>query len=186
MSINLTESFSSSANLLQSFGAWLTTIRYLAIDHHLAELIQRIFTPDISFRKSNIIRARECYEVFLKQLDAYDILGASDCKLLEAYSEDKANFSTANTRDAEARRDAKIARFRSEKELKRKLEVSYAPFPSSLFAFSYFTHESRYSSIFNLVSSTKPQTGRERRTRGSRSTLDQFNFHGVPDIPSTR
>jgi immunoglobulin-binding protein 1 len=99
------------------------TNRYLAINHHLAELIQRIYTPDISIRKSNILRARECYEAFLKQLDAYDILGASDCKLLEAYSEDKANFSTANTRDAAARRDAKIARFRSEKELKRKLEV---------------------------------------------------------------
>jgi immunoglobulin-binding protein 1 len=99
------------------------TNRYLAINHHLAELIQRIYTPDIAVRKSNILRARECYEAFLKQLDVYDILGASDCKLLEAYSEDKANFSTTNTRDAAARRDAKIARFRSEKELKRKLEV---------------------------------------------------------------
>lgn len=67
--------------------------------------------------------AREHYESFLKSLDSYDILSAPDCRLLEAYSEDKANFSTANTRDAAARRDAKIARFREEKELKRKLEV---------------------------------------------------------------
>lgn len=42
---------------------------------------------------------------------------------LHRVHEDKANFSTASTRDAAARRDAKIARFREEKELKRKLEV---------------------------------------------------------------
>jgi immunoglobulin-binding protein 1 len=77
----------------------------------------------VSHRKANILLAREHYESFLKSLDSYDILSAPDCRLLEAYSEDKANFSTANTRDAAARRDAKIARFREEKELKRKLEV---------------------------------------------------------------
>jgi hypothetical protein len=97
--------------------------RYLAINHHLAELIERLSTPDISLRKANILLARKYYESFLKQLDGYDILSASDSKLLDGYSEDKANFSTANTRDAAARRDAKIARFREEKELKRKLEV---------------------------------------------------------------
>ncbi|EAT83690.2 hypothetical protein SNOG_08522 [Parastagonospora nodorum SN15] len=58
----------------------------------------------------------------LQYLDAYDILSASDSKLLDAYSENKANFSTASARDAAARRDAKIARFREEKEIKRKLE----------------------------------------------------------------
>ena len=100
-----------------------TSTRYLAIHHHLAELIQRISTPDIALRKTNILLARDHYERFLKLLDSYDILGASDSKLLEAYHEDKANFSTANTRDAAARRDAKIVRFRQEKELKRKLEV---------------------------------------------------------------
>lgn len=51
------------------------------------------------------------------------MLGKADTKLLEAYNENKNNFSTANTRDASARRDAKIARFKEEKELKRKLEV---------------------------------------------------------------
>jgi immunoglobulin-binding protein 1 len=100
-----------------------TIKRYLALHHHLAELIQRISVLDVSLRKGNILLAREHYESFLKLLDSYDILGASDSKLLEAYTEDKANFSTASTRDAAARRDAKIARFREEKELKRKLEV---------------------------------------------------------------
>lgn len=108
--------------LLRSFLAH-ESIRYLAIRHHLAELIQRISKPDVALRKANILLAREHFEAFLKQLDLYDILSAPDCRLLEAYSEDKANFSTANTRDAAARRDAKIARFREEKELKRKLEV---------------------------------------------------------------
>jgi hypothetical protein len=97
--------------------------RYLAIHHHLAKLIQRISTQEVTLRKANILLAREHCESFLKQLDSYDMLGTSDSRLLEAYSEDKANFSTANTRDAAARRDAKIARFREEKDLKRKLEV---------------------------------------------------------------
>lgn len=97
--------------------------RYLAINYQLAELMQRIFTPDVSIRKQNLLRARDHYERFLKLLDSYDILGPSDARLLEAYKEDKANFSTANTRDAAARRDAKIARFREEKGLKQKLEV---------------------------------------------------------------
>jgi immunoglobulin-binding protein 1 len=79
--------------------------------------------PDISRRKDNIITARDHYESFLKQLDSYDMLGTSDSKLFELYAEDKGNFSTTSTKDAAARRDAKIARFRQEKDLKRKLEV---------------------------------------------------------------
>jgi immunoglobulin-binding protein 1 len=100
----------------------LNHCRYMTINHHLAELIQRIFTPDISFRKSNLLRARDHYDRFLKLLDSYDMLSTSDARLLEAYTEDKANFSTVSTRDVAARRDVKIARFRQEKELKRKLE----------------------------------------------------------------
>lgn len=85
--------------------------------------MQRISNTDVSLRKSNLLRARGYYERFLKLLDSYDMLGKADTKLLEAYNENKNNFSTANTRDASARRDAKIARFKEEKELKRKLEV---------------------------------------------------------------
>lgn len=77
----------------------------------------------MTIRKQVLLRARDHYERFLKLLDSYDILGTSDARLYEAYSEDKANFSTTNTKDAAARRDAKIARFREEKEMKRKLEV---------------------------------------------------------------
>lgn len=98
----------------------------MSINHHLAELVQKIFSTDISIRKQNLLLARGYYERFLKLLDSYDLLGKADAKLLEAYTEDKDNFSTANTRDAAARRDAKITRFREEKELKRKLEVRCA------------------------------------------------------------
>jgi immunoglobulin-binding protein 1 len=95
----------------------------MALHFHLAELVQRI-SGDINARKWNLSKAREGYEKFLKLLDSYDILGKPAAKLFEAYSEDKNGFSTANTRDPAARREAKIARFREEKELKKKLEVS--------------------------------------------------------------
>jgi hypothetical protein len=55
-------------------------------------------------------------------LDQYDILGRADAKLFETYLENKTGFSLTTAKDANARRDAKIARFREEKELKRKLE----------------------------------------------------------------
>lgn len=95
----------------------------MAINYHLAELVLRITGGD---RKAYLTRARGYYEQFLKLLDSYDLLSKSDAKLLEQYKENKDQFSTASTKDAAARRDAKISRFREEKELKRKLEVRRA------------------------------------------------------------
>jgi hypothetical protein len=95
----------------------------MAISYHLAELVQRIY-GDVSSRRPILLKAQGFYERFLKLLDSYDMLGKSDAKLFEAYLEDRTNFSTASTRDAAARREAKVARFREEKELKKKLEVS--------------------------------------------------------------
>ncbi|KAF1362696.1 type 2A phosphatase-associated protein 42 [Lizonia empirigonia] len=97
-------------------------IQYMAINYHLAELIQKVFTPEVSSRKEHLLQARARYERFLKLLDSYDMLGKGDAKLFESYNEDKQNFSTVSTKDAAARRDVKIARFKEEKELKRKLE----------------------------------------------------------------
>ncbi|KAF2129259.1 type 2A phosphatase-associated protein 42 [Dothidotthia symphoricarpi CBS 119687] len=99
-----------------------TDLQYMTINHHLAELGQKISSTDVSVRKKNILQARVYYERFLKLLDSYDALSKSDARLFETYTEDKENFATASTRDAAARRDAKITRFREEKELKRKLE----------------------------------------------------------------
>ena len=95
----------------------------MSINYHLAELIQKVFTPEVSARKEHLLQARVRYELFLKLLDSYDMLSKGDAKLFESYSEDKQNFSTVSTKDAAARRDVKIARYRQEKELKRKLEV---------------------------------------------------------------
>jgi immunoglobulin-binding protein 1 len=95
----------------------------MSINFHLAELIQRLRITAVPERKANLLRARTYYERFIKLLDSYDVLSKSDSKLWEAYQEDKESFSTASTRDAAARREAKIQRFREEKELKRKLEV---------------------------------------------------------------
>ena len=97
--------------------------RYMSINYHLAELIQKVFTPEVSARKDHLLQARARYELFLKLLDSYDMLSKGDAKLFESYNEDKQNFSTVSTKDAAARRDVKITRFREEKELKRKLEV---------------------------------------------------------------
>jgi immunoglobulin-binding protein 1 len=98
----------------------------MAIQYQLAELVQKTFNTDVSIRRQSLLRARGHYERFLKLLDSYDVLCKADAKLFETYAEDKDNFSTASTRDAAARRDAKITRFREEKELKRKLEVRCA------------------------------------------------------------
>ncbi|KAF3043097.1 hypothetical protein E8E11_007415 [Didymella keratinophila] len=97
-------------------------IQYMSINYHLAELIQKVFTPEVRARKDHLLQARARYELFLKLLDTYDMLNKADAKLLESYNEDKQNFSTVSTKDAAARRDVKIARFREEKEIKRKLE----------------------------------------------------------------
>ncbi|KAF1924297.1 type 2A phosphatase-associated protein 42 [Didymella exigua CBS 183.55] len=97
-------------------------IQYMSINYHLAELIQKVFTPEVSARKEHLLQARARYELFLKLLDSYDVLSKGDAKLFESYNEDKRNFSTVSSVDAAARRDVKIARFREEKELKRKLE----------------------------------------------------------------
>ncbi|KAF2121560.1 TAP42-like protein [Lophiotrema nucula] len=95
-------------------------LQYMAINFQLAELGQKI-TGDISSRKQNLLQARTYYERFLKLLDSYDMLSKSDSRLFETYTEDKANFSTA-PKDAALRRDAKISRFKQEKELKQKLQ----------------------------------------------------------------
>ncbi|RMZ72741.1 TAP42 component of the Tor signaling pathway [Pyrenophora seminiperda CCB06] len=97
-------------------------LQYMAISYQLAELVQRISSTDIFVRKQNLLRARGHYEQFLKLLDAYNVLGKADAKLLDVYTEDKDTFATASTKDAAARRNAKIARFRGEKQLKQKLE----------------------------------------------------------------
>jgi len=67
-------------------------------------------------------------ERYLKQLDNYDILSKEEARLYERYKERPDNFSTASISDAASRRQTKIDRFKEEKALKEKLEVSMADF----------------------------------------------------------
>jgi immunoglobulin-binding protein 1 len=94
--------------------------RYLLINYRLAELILRVSSKD---RKTKIQKAREAYERYLSLLDHYEILSTADKKLYHSYTEAPTTFSTISTTDPNARRAAKIANFKQEKELKKKLEV---------------------------------------------------------------
>ena len=56
-------------------------------------------------------------------LDSYGILSPDDKKLYEQYLDNPDLFTAVSTTDPAARRAAKIARYKHEKELKQKLEV---------------------------------------------------------------
>lgn len=97
--------------------------RYLLINYYLAELILH---DTRSVRKTVLNRVRDSYEKYLNLLDTYDVLSASNRKLYERYLDNREAFSIASTTDFAARRDAKIQRFRQEKEMKGKLEVGFS------------------------------------------------------------
>lgn len=99
--------------------------RYLLINYRLAELILRVSSKD---RKATLEKAREAYERYLSLLDHYEILSAADKKLYHTYTEAPTTFSTISTTDPNARRAAKIANFKQEKELKKKLEACLSTF----------------------------------------------------------
>lgn len=94
--------------------------RYLLINYRLADLLLRVSSKD---RKGTLQKAREAYERYLSLLDQYEILTGVEKKLYSAYTEYPSTFSTINNTDPNARRGAKIANFKLEKELKQKLEV---------------------------------------------------------------
>lgn len=92
----------------------------MLINCRLADLILRLSSKD---RKYTLQTAREAYERYLALLDHYEILSKAEKKLYNNYTEAPTTFSTISTKDPNARRDTKIANFRQEKELKKKLEV---------------------------------------------------------------
>lgn len=98
----------------------LTFLRYLTLEYHIAELIQRDSSSD---RESMLRKALDQYERFLTRLDEYELLSVGDKKLFEQYMANPSTFTLAPMNDAAARRDTKVRRFREEKELKQKLEV---------------------------------------------------------------
>ncbi|KAL1955150.1 hypothetical protein VTO42DRAFT_8965 [Malbranchea cinnamomea] len=94
-------------------------LQYLTLDYLFAEVLQRVFGSD---RLKNLRRTRAEYERYLERLDNYGLLSSDDKKLYERYLENPNSFSLTPMNDAAARREAKIARFREEKELKQRLE----------------------------------------------------------------
>ncbi|KAI1458032.1 TAP42-like family protein [Annulohypoxylon moriforme] len=94
---------------------------YLLVNYRIAELLQKASTPTPLGRKTALKTTREAYERFLHLLDNYSILSSSDSKLFAEYNEDPEAFSTISTADPAARRNAKIANFKMEKDLKNKL-----------------------------------------------------------------
>ncbi|KAI1335862.1 TAP42-like family protein [Xylariaceae sp. FL0016] len=95
---------------------------YLLISYRIAELLQKIATPSPLERRAALSTTREAYEKFLHLLDNYSILSAKESKRFAEYNDDPEAFSTISTRDPTARRNAKIANFKTEKEMKQKLE----------------------------------------------------------------
>ncbi|KAI0813615.1 TAP42-like family protein [Xylaria sp. FL0064] len=97
-------------------------ILYLLVFYHTAELLQKVSASSPLERRRILTSTRDAYERFLHLLDSYSILSPQDKKLFAEYNEDPTNFSTISTKDPNARRNAKIANFKAEKELKQKLE----------------------------------------------------------------
>ncbi|KAI1770738.1 type 2A phosphatase-associated protein 42 [Hypoxylon cercidicola] len=94
---------------------------YLLVNYRIAELLQKVSTQSPLERKTALKATRDAYERFLHLLDSYSILSQSDSKLFTEYNDDPTSFSTISTSDPAARRNAKIANFKMEKELKTKL-----------------------------------------------------------------
>lgn len=91
------------------------------MDYLLAEIIQRSASSD---RETVLRRALKEYEAYLTRLEDYKLLSDRDRRLFERYSENPEHFSLVSKTDAANRREVKVTRFREEKELKQKLEVS--------------------------------------------------------------
>jgi immunoglobulin-binding protein 1 len=96
---------------------------YLLVNYHLAEVAQKLSTPTLQARRALLSSSRDAYERYLHLLDSYSLLSDPHKKLLERYTDSPTTFSTIATgADATARRDAKIANLKMEKELRNKLD----------------------------------------------------------------
>ncbi|KAK8868178.1 TAP42-like family protein [Apiospora arundinis] len=95
---------------------------YLLVSFRIAELLQKISVATPLERRAALRTTREAYEQFLHLLDNYALLSPSDQKMFSLYQEDPERFSTISTTDPAARRNAKIANFKHEKEMKQKLD----------------------------------------------------------------
>ncbi|KAM3438997.1 hypothetical protein NHJ13734_003932 [Beauveria thailandica] len=98
---------------------------YLLLDLRLADLVQRTPYESPPQRTRVVRRARAAYESFLALVDSYGLVTGRHAKLLGRYTEEPRTFAVAAAGggDMAARRDAKIAAYNAERELKQKLET---------------------------------------------------------------
>ncbi|KAK6512201.1 hypothetical protein TWF481_001092 [Arthrobotrys musiformis] len=108
----------SSNELLED--ATTNELKYMLVDAYRGDLLLK--QHDRSTRLSTLNAARTAYRSFLSLCDSYGLLGSYEKKAFDV--SDKISptvFSEIHT-DAAARRNAKIERYKYEKELKAKLE----------------------------------------------------------------
>lgn len=96
---------------------------FLQISHRLGELTERSYGGD---RKSTLILARSHYQAFLENLELYHLLSKIETVLLDDFRAEPSSFSVSSSSDPAVRRQTKIARFLTDKELKQKLKVNLA------------------------------------------------------------
>ncbi|KAG5998757.1 hypothetical protein E4U43_002366 [Claviceps pusilla] len=111
-----------------------SSLRYLPLHHTIAELVQRTpFSSSSGARGRRpqkqqrilVLRAaRDAYERFLSLAEGYALVTGPHAKLLERYRDDEEAFSLVPRQgDMTAKREAKIANFRTEKALREKLAL---------------------------------------------------------------
>ncbi|OAA61397.1 TAP42-like protein [Cordyceps fumosorosea ARSEF 2679] len=103
------------------------SLPYLLLDLRRADVLLREPFADPPQRRAVVRRARAAYESFLALADNYGLVGGRWARLLERYRDEPGTFAVATASGAgagaaAARREAKIAAFRAEKELKQRLE----------------------------------------------------------------
>ncbi|KAK9324083.1 TAP42-like protein [Lipomyces orientalis] len=101
---------------------------YLAIDYYLATLTDKIYTASLAARKPLALKSKGLYRSFLTVCDSYDLLDKPAARLLRAILDapvDTPIFAAADARrftDPGAQRVAKIAKFKREKEIEKKVK----------------------------------------------------------------
>lgn len=96
-------------------------VRYLATDFILGELILKKSSQN---RKVVLEQARELLKSFLDLVDVYGLLSEVDKNAADGASSGLMSVSSLPS-DPAARRNAKIAQFKREKELKNRLQVCF-------------------------------------------------------------
>jgi len=93
----------------------------MLVGYHLADLTSKQQSPD---RASILKLSKSLYIRFLNLCDAYDLLSNYDRSILQPTDLGALEALSAAPVDAAARRNEKIAKFKLEKELKAKIDVS--------------------------------------------------------------